>query len=68
MEFLFQLLLISVWMGICVFCVFIGIFLKNPKQKEYIPERLSESEKRENERLKREFENFWTYNGEEQSR
>lgn len=68
MTIILELILMSIWMGLCFLCICTGIMLGLKRQKEHTTEQISAEEKRKREKAEREFQNFLTYNGDEQSR
>ena len=63
------LLINSLWIFICFMCIIAGIILGAKRQKETPPSpKISKEEEQKREKEERELKNFWTYNGDEQSR
>lgn len=64
---LLTLILMLLWMPMCALCVMFGFYLS--KRHGTVPEReISEEELRKKKQEERELKNFWSYNGDSQSR
>lgn len=66
------LILITLWLIACAVCFAIGFFVglrKRPKQiSKPPPEPLTEEQERKIKKMEKEIENFWAYDGTEQSK
>ena len=61
------LILLTLWLIVCAFCVAVGFFIGQSKQKRVKPPEPTEKQIRDAKRAEEELSNMLNYNGDEQT-